>query len=148
MHRTIPVPHTAFRLMVVSLLLGASAAAARAADELAPPPRRDGAVLNNILYVPIGSSQTLQMTSRKVIKTVVNPKDTVAVVTPKAGDPRSVLVTGRDAGITRITLTADDNTEETFQVIVQLDVEYLRNILVRTIPTANVRVIPGAGSTI
>ena len=55
------------------------------------------------------------MKGKKVIQTVVNPKDNVALVQPVEGDPRTVLITGREAGMTRVTLTAADKTEESMR---------------------------------
>src|SRR5690349_12938144 len=117
MHRTNRVPHTAFGTMVLTLLLGNLPAPwARAADEVTPPPRLEASASANTLIIPLGSSQRVQMTDKKMIKTVVNPKENIALITPVAGDPKSVLITGRDAGSTRVTLTAVDNTEETYRV--------------------------------
>ena len=52
------------------------------------------------------------------------------------GDPTSVLVTGLDSGVARVTLVGEGNVQETIDVIVQFDVEYLRTLLTRVVPTA------------
>jgi pilus assembly protein CpaC len=123
-----------------------------------PPPKPDqkpGAATGQLkppapiktLIVPIGSTQQLKMSGDKVIKTVLNPKENIALV--QAGPTeRVVLVTGREAGTTRVTLIADDLTQEVFDILVQFDVEYLRIILQRVAPTANLTLSPASGGVI
>jgi pilus assembly protein CpaC len=101
-----------------------------------------------VLTVPIGSSVRLQMKDKKPISTVVNPKENVAYVQPIEGDPKTVLVTGREAGSVRVTLTAADGTSETYDVLVQFDVEFLRTLLTRAVPTASLQLIPAATGVI
>jgi pilus assembly protein CpaC len=87
------------------------------------------------------------MAGQKVIKTVLNPRENVATVV--AGpDPRTLLVTGREAGTTRVTLIAEDKTEEVYDILVQFDVEYLRILLQRAVPTANLTLLPAANGVI
>lgn len=150
MHRTLPKSRTA----LAAVFLGwawAGAAGLRAADEPIPPPRPEpapAAVKGNQIVVAVGSSQRLQMKGKKVIASVINPKENIAFVQPVQEDPRTVVITGRESGITRITLTAADGTEETYEVVVQFDVEYLRSVLVRAVPTASLQLIPGASGVI
>jgi pilus assembly protein CpaC len=100
------------------------------------------------VIVNIGMTKPLQMTSKKQIKTVVNPSENIAVVTADERDPTKVNVTGKEAGTTRLTFTAVDNTEEVVEIVVQFDVEYLRSLLQRASPTSNLQLIPGAGGTV
>jgi pilus assembly protein CpaC len=51
-------------------------------------------------------------------------------------------------GLTTVTLTAIDGTVETYEIVVELEIEYLKSILKRAVPTANVVPIPGANNTI
>jgi pilus assembly protein CpaC len=148
MHRTLCMSRTAIWLVVFSTAW-VGLAAAQPAPEPVPPPRREGAPLRgNQVIIPLGSSQHLQMKQKKVIRRVINPKDSVALVQPLQDDPTTVLITGREAGITRITLTAQDGTEETYEIIVQFDVEFLRTLLLRAVPTANLELIPAASGVI
>jgi pilus assembly protein CpaC len=100
------------------------------------------------LTIPIGVTQRLQMKDRKRIKTAVNAKENVAILAPVPDDPTSIQITGREAGTTRITLTAEDGTEEIYDVLVQIDIEYLRMLLQRAVPTATLQLLPGAGGVI
>ncbi len=116
-----------------------------------PEPQPDGArpaPAARQLIVSIGVTETLQMKGKKEIKRAINPKENVAVVSPVDGDPTSVTITGREAGTTRLTLVAADNTEEVYDVIVQLDIDYLGMLLKRAVPTANLNLIPGAGGVV
>ena len=51
-------------------------------------------------------------------------------------------MTGQDAGITHLELTDVDGKTETFDIIVQADVEFLRIQLKRMFPTANITPVP------
>jgi len=97
----------------------------------------------------VNSTQALQMASKKRIASVSNPKgETVARIAAKPGDPATVFITGLEPGITRVTLTDEAGGTEVIDVIVQLDVEYLRTLIQRAVPTASVQPLPGANSTV
>jgi pilus assembly protein CpaC len=100
------------------------------------------------LIVPLNGTKTVQVRSKKPIRDVSNPKPNVARVQPLQGDPTSILITGLDAGVTQVTITDVDGARDTIEVIVQLDVEYVRTQLTRVIPTANIQPIPGANNSI
>ncbi len=148
MHRTHLQSRTTLALVAASFLIGGVAAGAD--DQLVQAPRQvvlppheaANGLRGNVLTVPIGSSQRMQMRGRKAIRHVTNPNDKTVIVREVPDDPTSVLVTGREAGDTRITLTAEDGSQESYEVHVQLDVEYLRRLLQRAVPTANVELIP------
>ncbi len=94
------------------------------------------------LIVPLGSTVKLQMSKKQKIKTVTNPKENIISIRTLAGDPTTVLLTGQQDGVTHVELEDTDGNKETREVIVQVDVEYLRMQLRRALPTANVTVIP------
>jgi pilus assembly protein CpaC len=150
MHQTHVIWRTALGLAVSAWIAAGPGRELRAADQPLPPPlmRADAAPKGNAITIAIGSSQRLQMKGHKVIKSVVNPKENVAFVQPVQDDPRTVLITGRDAGVTRITLTAADDSEESYEVVVQFDVEFLRTLLARAVPTANIQLIPAASGVL
>ncbi len=102
----------------------------------------------NVLLVPIGSTVPLQLKSRKPIKTVVNPKDNVIEIRTVGGDPTTVRITGLQPGVTTIELTDADERKETYEVTVQQDVEYLKTLIRRVVPTSNVTPIPSANNAI
>src|ERR1700738_1610881 len=107
MRRTIFISQSRFVIVLLTILAGIGISrACRASDDTGPPSQAlASGQRGNVLVVPIGTTQRLQMKGKKVIQSVTNPKDNVAVVQPVEGDPRTVLITGREAGMTRVTLT-------------------------------------------
>jgi pilus assembly protein CpaC len=101
-----------------------------------------------VLVVPINGTKRVQIYTKRPIKKVDNPKEQVARVQPIANEVTEVMVVGLEPGITRITLTDIDGKEESFDVVVQFDVEYLKSLLRKAVPTANVEPVPGANGTI
>ncbi len=106
----------------------------------ASPPTERGAV--GTLVVPIGMSQTLQAASKKAISAVRLNVDGIVRVSPNAVDPSSIILTGLSTGSARLFLTDIDGKEEVYDVIVQLDVSYLKRIIAEAAPSANVDVKP------
>jgi pilus assembly protein CpaC len=102
------------------------------------------------IQVPINGSQVLEMASKKRIAGIDNQDQNIARVDILAGsDNRKVLVTaGPTAGITRLTLTDTDNNKESFIISVELNTEFLRRVLARVAPTANIELIQGTGGTL
>ena len=88
------------------------------------------------------------MSTKKPISQVNNEKDNVVRVSPVIGDPTSVLLTGLEPGISRVTFRDVDGKVEAVDVVVQLDIEYLRSLIHRAVPTAFVEPIPGANNTV
>ena len=150
MRRTLQISSAPLAIVLLTILAGIGIGrVSRAADDTSPPQQSMASgQRGNVLVVPIGTTQRLQMKGKKVIQSVVNPKDNVALVQPVEGDPRTVLITGREAGMTRVTLTAADKTEESYEVHVQFDVEFLRSLLVRAVPTASLQLLPAASGVI
>ena len=102
----------------------------------------------NALVVPIGGTVPLQITTKKAITLVKNTKEDILGIKTVAGDPTRVLLTGQTAGISHLDLTDVDGKVESYDVTVQLDVEYLRTQLRRALPTANIDPVPIANNTI
>jgi pilus assembly protein CpaC len=100
------------------------------------------------LTVPINGTKTLQMTTKKNLKTVTNQDPSVARVSAMADDPTRVQVTGLRAGNTRVTLVDVDNAQELFDVVVQVDVEHLRTVLRQAAPMANLQLIPASENSV
>jgi pilus assembly protein CpaC len=168
MHRTNRAPRTVFWGLLLGLALsGLCGSQGRAQPAPLPPPvgpggpgggPAPGLAVNPALLdprspvpsiiVPINGTQKLQMTSKERIVTVQNQKDTVARVSPVIGDPTSVLITGLEPGITRVVFTGVSGRQEVIDVVIQIDVEYLRVLLKRAAPTAFVDPIPAANNTI
>jgi pilus assembly protein CpaC len=110
---------------------------------------QDNQTQPSALIVPLnGSPIKLQMSKKQKIKTVTSPKPDAVLIKTVVGDPTTVLVIGQQPDVTRIELEDADGNKESFEVIVQADVEYLRTQLRRAVPTANVTVIPTSANTV
>ncbi len=151
------------RDLLMSLVLGASALGGSAygqdtatptnlpaaVPEIAPraQPTTFGTAKGATFIVPLGGSKQLQMSSGKPIRTVYNRQDDVTSVEPTS-DRTRLLVTGKKAGTSQITLIAEDQTKEVVDVVVEPDMEYLRSLLIRAVPTANLNLIGAASGSI
>jgi pilus assembly protein CpaC len=134
MHRTKRVPRFALALLLLGL-------AALTADAQLPQPTPVTPIL-----VPRGSTIPIQMGSKKLITNVEVSFPGIVQIQVDKKDPRTAFVTGQNPGIVQATLTDADNGKEVFEFTVQTDVEYLKYILRRAVPTANVEPIPSANN--
>jgi len=113
-----------------------------------PAPGQEPAPHASALIVPINGTIKLQMSKKQKIRTVNNPKDNAINIRTVVGDPTTILIIGQQPDVTRIELEDSDGNKETYEIIVQLDIEYLRTQLKRAVPTANVTTIPLANNTV
>jgi pilus assembly protein CpaC len=119
------------------------------APATAQPPAKTAAVdKSGAVIVPLNGSVRVGMKSGKLIRSVFNSVETVVNVLPDASDPRFVILFGRGVGVSRVELTDVDGGKEVYEVVVQPDVELLRNLIRRAVPTATVDVLPGIGGTL
>jgi pilus assembly protein CpaC len=110
----------------------------------AQPLDRSGSVI-----VPVGGAVRLQMKTKKLIKVVFVTKPGILAVEADAANPAYVILRGAAPGTATIELTDVDGVKETYEVVVQTDIDLLRNILKRAVPTASVEVIPfGASNSV
>jgi pilus assembly protein CpaC len=100
------------------------------------------------LVVLLNSASRLQMSSRKAIRTVVNPKEGVVTIRTIDRDPTTVLLVGAAPGVTRLELEDADGFRETREVVVQPDVEYLTRQLKAAFPATSFTVTPIGPSSI
>jgi pilus assembly protein CpaC len=100
-------------------------------------PDRTGAVT-----VTIGGQVRFQMRTKKPIAEAFNENDRVVQVLADATDPSTLILIGRAAGTSRLELTDRDGAKESYLIVVQRDVEMLRNLIRRTLPTALVEITP------
>lgn len=100
------------------------------------------------IVLSIGGSQKVQALSKKKILKATSPQPNVVRISPIEGDPTSVLLTGLESGAIRITLIDEDKNEEQIDVLVQVDVEYLKTVLKMAAPTSAITPIPGTNNTI
>ena len=113
---------------------------ARAQDKKDSPmatPDRTGAVT-----VTIGGQVRFQMKSKKRIKEAFNENDRVVQVLADASDPSTLILIGRAAGTSRLELTDADGAKESYLIVVQRDLEMLRNLIRKTVPTALIEITP------
>src|SRR5437867_10459299 len=109
MRRRNPVPRRMIWSMLVGLLMCGSLAERAQAQEDGPPPAKG-------LIVPINQSKDLQLSNKKIIKTVLNANENVVRVVIKVDDPKTVLVTGLLPGVSKVTLTDVDGKSEAFEI--------------------------------
>jgi pilus assembly protein CpaC len=100
------------------------------------------------LVVLLNSTTRLQLSSKKPIKTVMNPKEGVLTLRTVERDPTTVLLVGTAPGVTTLELEDADGRREVRNVIVQADVEYLTSQLRRAVPLSNVDVIPNGTNSV
>jgi pilus assembly protein CpaC len=100
-------------------------------------PDRTGAV-----SVAIGGQVRFKMKSQKRIAEAFNENDRVVQVLADHTDPTTLILIGRMAGTSRLELTDADGGKESYLIVVQRDVEMLRQLIRKTMPTANVEITP------
>jgi len=94
------------------------------------------------ITVTIGGQLRFQMKSKKRIKEAFNENDRVVQVLADATDPSTLILVGRSAGSSRLEVTDVDGAKESYLIIVQRDLEMLKNLIRKTIPTALVEITP------
>lgn len=94
------------------------------------------------ILVPLGGTKDVQMTTKKAITKAEAKREGVIAIRPVLGDPTTIRLLGQAAESTALELTDADGKMESYTVIVQRDVENLRNQLRRAMPTANIVVTP------
>lgn len=131
-------PRWQFSMLALLGLIGASVAYAQ---EPAPPPKADAPpTRTRNLVIPIGGSQLLGMSTAKAIANVYLSGEGVIRVAPSP-ENKTIIISGINAGTVLLRLTDTDGVKEEYEITVQLDVAYLKNILARSVKTANIDVI-------
>src|SRR5262245_4823882 len=163
MHRTLTVPDSSFApkaqlpgrpsapascagrarsrwwALGLALLLGLLAAQTAAAQ---PADGSPGSIV-----VTVNGSEIRQTASKKPVKTVNISDPRFVRVVGAPADNTSVYIVGLAPGIATVTLTdADNKTERIEVVVVAFDIQQLRAVLRRAVPTANLTPLP-AGNT-
>jgi pilus assembly protein CpaC len=146
MHRTHRIPRLRIGGLLLAFLAGSLTVPCAGAQDLVPPPQ--ASTLGNVLVVPAGGTKLLQMSTTKNIVRGQADKAEIARISSVIGDPTRVLIAGLQPGLARVTLTDADGKVETFDIVVQLDVEYLKYLLRIGVPTASINVQPGASGTV
>jgi pilus assembly protein CpaC len=100
------------------------------------------------VVVLLNSTTRLQLSSRKPIRTITNPKEGLLTIRTVDRDPTVVILVGNSPGITRLELDDSDGNREYREVIVQADVEYLSSQLRRAVPKGQINVIPNGTNSV
>src|SRR5437870_5910091 len=142
MHRTCRVP----RLFLCTALFSLAAALGTGTPHAGAQPQGKGTTV----VVPINGSQILEMAKKQRIKSIDNTDQNVARVEFVQGsDFRQVMILGgAQAGISKLTLTDENNNQEVYTILVELNTEFLRRVIARTAPTANIQILQGTGGTV
>jgi len=116
----------------------------------APPAEKDAAVgevkvdsKTGALIIPVGGLVRFDPKNKNQPTDIQLSRDDVVQVRLDPNNPGVLLLTGRAPGLAQITLRFQAAPPQVFDVVVQPDYDLLRNLIRRTIPTANVEVTPG-----
>lgn len=103
------------------------------------------------LLVPLGGLVTFdpKLDPKKDILTdIIVAREDILAVRLDPANPGKLLMTGRIAGLTQLILVVKDKPRMVYDVLVQPDLNLLRGLIKRTVPTAAVEVQPGVGNVI
>jgi pilus assembly protein CpaC len=119
-------------------------------EKKAPAPPVATADRTGAVSVAIGGQVRFQMKTKKRIAEAFNENDRVVRVLADANDPTTLILIGVSAGTSRLELTDADGAKENYLIIVQRDLEMLKNLIRKTVPTASVEITPigDAGTSI
>ncbi|MCE9566569.1 MAG: pilus assembly protein N-terminal domain-containing protein [Planctomycetes bacterium] len=148
--------HNGRRLLLGSIVLltGMSTAVSYGKQPITPtvPPvagvvqkDRSGALL-----VPLGGLVTFDPELQKgdVLTDIIVAREDILSVRLDPANPGKLLMTGRAAGLTQLTLIVQGKPRFVYDVLVQPDLNLLRGLIKRTVPSAAVEVQPGVGNVI
>lgn len=100
------------------------------------------------LIVPLGGLVSLDPGVKEPIQDVVVSREDVVQVKVDPNDPTKLQLTGRNTGLSTLSVSYKDSPKKSFEIVVQPDLNLLRNLIKRTVPTAAVEVNPGLGQVI
>ncbi|MDB5307631.1 MAG: pulD 2 [Gemmataceae bacterium] len=137
------------------LLVAGLAGTATYAKQPVQPPDKDPMIgdvrvdaKTGALIVPVGGLVRFDPRLPDAPSDILISREDVVHVRLDPNNPRALLLTGRTPGLSRVSIVLKDRPRIDYDVIVQPDYELLRNLIRRTVPTANVEVTPGVGNVI
>ncbi len=148
MHRTLFWFRGLFGGTLLALVMGGLPSAGHAQPAQPPQPGQSTGVAGTAILVPTGGTRPLQMSSKRPIRKITNPRDAVLAIRTLATDPTTVLLTGQQSDVTQLTLEDDQGVKEVYEVVVQRDIENLKTQLHRAAPTAVVTPTPISDNTV
>src|SRR5262249_24844116 len=102
------------------------------------------------LLVPLGGVVSFdpKLGKADMLTDIIVAREDILGVRLDPNNPGKLLLSGKAAGLTQLTLVVKDKPKLVFDVIVQPDLNLLRALIKRTVPTAAVDVQPGVGNVI
>lgn len=100
------------------------------------------------LIVPLGGLVSFDPKSDDPATDVVVSREDVVQVKVDPTNPKLLQLIGRNTGLSTLTLSFKNAPKKQFDIVVQPDLNLLRNLIKRTVPTAAVDVNPGIGNVI
>jgi pilus assembly protein CpaC len=141
-------------LWSVALLTGLSAAVTYGQGTTPGVPPVAGVVQldpkTGALLVPLGGLVTFdpKLGPKEVLTDIIVARDDILAVRLDPNNPGKLLMTGRAAGLTQLSLVVQGRPRLVYDVLVQPDLNLLRGLIKRHVPTAAVEVSPGVGNVI
>jgi pilus assembly protein CpaC len=100
------------------------------------------------LIVPLGGLASFDPKLTDPPSDILVSREDILGVRLDPNDPKKLLLTGKIAGLSQLTIVQKDKPSLKYDVVVQPDLALLRNVIKRTVPTSNVDVQPGVGNVI
>lgn len=112
------------------------------------PPQPAALDKSGAVVVPLGGLVAFDPKATTPITDILISNDAVLKAVTDPGDPKKLLLTGKVAGLSQLTVLQKDLPPLKFDVVVKPDLAQLRKLIRDTVPTASVNVEPGIGSVI
>src|SRR5215207_1730182 len=102
------------------------------------------------VVVPLGGVRSFDpgLDPKEVPTDIVVSREDVLGVRLDPANPGKLFLPGRSPGLSQLSVVRKDKPALKFEVTVEPDFTQLRNLIKRTVPTANVEVNPGLGTVI
>jgi pilus assembly protein CpaC len=143
MHRT----HLGFSGRFCSTFVGVLAAGLFAVSLTAQDqPQKDDRA-KGAIFVGVDTTKTVSMSTKKKIKSGTIDRPSIASFERDPADATIARIKGSQVGLTYLELVDENENKEIFQIIVEPDLEYVRNLVKTKVPGSNVEISAvGAGS--
>jgi pilus assembly protein CpaC len=152
-----PTTHARWTRTLAGILLAAGLAGAAANGQpLGQPAPKDNVgevkvdAKTGALVVPVGGLVRFdpRLPKGEIPTDILVSRDDIVQVRLDPNNPGILLLTGRTPGLSRLSVVLKDRPRLDYDVIVQPDYDLLRNLIRRTVPTANVEITPGIGNVV
>ncbi|QJW93962.1 type II and III secretion system protein family protein [Frigoriglobus tundricola] len=137
--------------LILTLGLAAlSTGRAQPPDPKNPPPAALVDAKTGAIIVPLNAlvSFDLGLKDGPPPTDILVSRDDILEARVDPNNPRKLFLRGKTGGVSQLTVVQKDLPPIKYEVVVQPDLAQLRNLIKRTVPTANVDVQPGLGNVI